>query len=645
MKLRKLLPIVMMAFPFLVGCGGGGDKYTCVVSNKAELESTWYSNENARSAVISISADGVEGNAMQEVIAGNLTLTGFNTSVVTVSGLTITPAGVGTTTIVVKYRSAKDVINITISEAMTAITKYGVEHLGTLEDPLTNEDAVKIGKWTTEAGNDATTVEEFYIKGTVESFYHYPGTRSDKVCSWYLEPATEGGEQFEIYKCVTEDGAQWTEDDIWVGAETVALGKITTYNGQTETSSAVIISISGTKPVPAKTIESTFTDAWEIINALESGETTHDYYQFEATVIEIKEPFSSYNNMSFTIGAAAGATDVIIVYRMDCDQATADKVLVGATVVLKGKLQKYHSTSEDVDRLNLVLVELISVTGGSEAKVVEATVAEAIAACKLLEDNAYSSDKYKVTGLIKEVTSPWSSEYGNMSFSIVDAATDTEALIVFRLKCDEATSTTLVAGKSVTVVGVLQKYVKDETTKLELTSPELFTEGSGGGSTVTPKADAPLAAAVNFNFSTLTGKGDGLDSKPDTIKDCTSSTEVSSVSCTTVYSGNGQGGAYPQKEGLLKMGSSKANGSLTITLTGNANKVVVTQHDWYTLKDGYEPTTNTLDVNGVTLPNVQNTTGTPGELVFELETETNVITITGSGRCFIFSIEISYVAA
>ena len=40
----------------------------------------------------------------------------------------------------------------------------------------------------------------FHVKGIVDSFYHAPGSRDDGACSFFLQPAQEGGERFEIYK-------------------------------------------------------------------------------------------------------------------------------------------------------------------------------------------------------------------------------------------------------------------------------------------------------------------------------------------------------------------------------------------------------------------------------------------------------------
>ena len=102
--------------------------------------------------------------------------------------------------------------------------------------------------------------------------------------AYYLKAATEGGEQFEVFKCFKADGSQLTDDDIWAGGEATAYGAFTKYNSQYETSSAVFVSCTGNKPQPRQTLTKTFAETLAAGVALKDGESTWDYYKFQGYV-------------------------------------------------------------------------------------------------------------------------------------------------------------------------------------------------------------------------------------------------------------------------------------------------------------------------------------------------------------------------
>lgn len=156
---------------------------------------------------------------------------------------------------------------------------------------------------------------------------------------------------------------------------------------------------------------------------------------------------------------------------------------------------------------------------------------------------------------------------------------------------------------------------------------------------------------VTYTFDNTTAKGTALTA--DTALEIFNAAYVvgdtanslTSVTATKVYEGNGQGGAYENQSGFLKMGASKENGELTLTFADGikVTKVEITCHDWYTQSDTYPTNSNTVAVNDSTpvlAPYNQN--GTPEVMTFTLEEATNIVKIVSAKRIFVFSITVYF---
>lgn len=440
--------------------------YSVSITNKAKLQEDWYLNGGNRKVELDISP---RGNLLELFESGLLKVESSDNGVVSASNATLIPVASGTATITVTYGDATDTVEVTLKAAQTCIDKYGTVHAGTAEDPLDNEDAIKVGKAVKEAGETSTT-DEIYIKGTVESFYHAPGSRDDGAVSWYLTPATAGGEKFEIYKCYKDDSSSLTDDDIWKGALVTAKGKITFYNNQMETSSAILVSVEGEKPEAPKEITATVAEAITAGKALSDGDSTWDFYVITGYVVK-KDGTNYFLSDSKTVADDADVKDLFELYNVT--GADAEKLTKGAQVTIKAKVKNYHGQIENGSKPEITLVK------EGEPWVInyiEKTVAEAITIINALEDGKTTDDYYKITGVVAEVTTAYNAQYGNISFTMGDAAGSTDLLTVFRLSCTEAEAKTIVAGAQVTVGGKLQKYVKDGATTPEFVQGKLLTD-------------------------------------------------------------------------------------------------------------------------------------------------------------------------
>ena len=502
MKNKSLLPILVLAALTLTACNlpsadSASSKqdesvsaevssedptvYGVEIANKAALQGEWYA-DTTRDLDVNLTP---EANALQELNKKNLVIETSDAEVVAVTGLGLKALKAGTATITVKYHNATDSVAVTILEN-SAKGKYGVAHEGTAADPFTNEDALTVAKSEKYEG------EVYYVKGKVASFYNAPGSRTDGMVAYFLEPATAGGEKFEIYKCFKEDGSALTDDDIWVGGTATAYGAFTKYNSQYETSSAVFVSCEGNKPQPSVTVEATFAEALAIGAALDDGANTWDSYKFQGYVT-LKSGTDFY--LTATKGetltktksdAAHGERDIyataIELYGAGKVEALAAKLLEGAKVEVTMKLKNYHGQVENLAALadaDVVVKEEGTAWSVPEPEVGTRTLKEFI-------DGENKADKaYNVTAQIKAFkTGATKDAYGNMT--LTDGTND---LVIYgsTLKADALAwdnagsysftnpqdflktpeTAALKVGNTITMKLIRADYTKDGTTTIQ----------------------------------------------------------------------------------------------------------------------------------------------------------------------------------
>ena len=490
---KKILPILIAAgMLVLSGCGEGGLGYDDVdslaISNKTEIQAAWLVGDSDRTLTFTTEP---EINVTNEINNGHLVVTSSDVAVANVVGRVIMALSAGTATISVSYAEhVWDTVEVTISARPTNKDKFGTVHEGTLEDPLDNEDAITVGKWAKTEGNGSafTTTEKFYISGVVDSFYHAPGSRTDGLVSWYLKPAEGKTEKFEVYKCAkNEAGDALTWDDIWANGTAVAYGAITFYGNQMETPSALFVSCEGNKPEPQQTIPATVTEALAVGAALADGDSTYDLYAVTGYVVK-------KSGSDFYMAELASETVDANMLMLYAYTDTAGIMLKGAKVTATMSLKNYHGVIENSGTPTIVLI-----TAGVawDISYTDATVAEALAVAGALEHNTVTTAYYKVTGVIVAITSPWSSQYGNMNFTIGDTAEDTSLLLIYRLVCTEAESADFVVGTSVVLGGQLKKYNTD----LEMINPVVFSVGEGGETPAEFVADLTLDFSTDYSIS------------------------------------------------------------------------------------------------------------------------------------------------
>lgn len=345
---KRLLPILLLSALFVIGgCANKGDsgkkddeqgdktQYGVSISNRTELGAEWFKGDAQRSLTLALTP---EANPLAELGAGNLKVTSSAQTVVAVTGLGLTPVGVGKATIEVEYHGVKDSIELEVKESDPKV-RYGTAHSGTEEDPFTNEDAVKVA---IAAGATATS-QKYYVRGVVDSFRDAPSSYGN--VSFYFTPAEANGQKFLAYRVkLGEKGDTVTDEHIWIGGTATIYCNMYNYNGNTpENSSGWLVSCTGEK----QTIQNHEVNVAEAIaackalgkNGASDGKDTYDVTGY----IVAKDGATFF--LSDTKGAATFNKDTHFeVYNYTGENAgecTIDaKVKVSCTI-------KYYESSKD----------------------------------------------------------------------------------------------------------------------------------------------------------------------------------------------------------------------------------------------------------------------------------------------------------
>ena len=181
------------------------------------------------------------------------------------------------------------------------------------------------------------------------------------------------------------------------------------------------------------------------------------------------------NGVTFWMADQQGTEKVIQAYSSVLPVGVA--LQNGTEVKVKGKVTNYNGTPE----INKGTVEVIS--GGGVVTVLEVNVAEALAACQALAQNATSTETYAITGFIINIAREYSEQYGNMSFWMSDNASDEKGdFEAYNVKCDATLAAKLLPGAKVKVTDKLKHFHQDATEGDNPKPERTVYETLGGGS-------------------------------------------------------------------------------------------------------------------------------------------------------------------
>lgn len=210
---------------------------------------------------------------------------------------------------------------------------------------------------------------------------------------------------FEGYWCNMPEG----EAALNIGDKVVIKGFLMRY-GTTYEMKNGDVTILERAVVKIDTIKATVCEAVEECEALADGYNTQDVFIVEAVVTSVLEQNDNYNTQKFNVTCEDNDKD-LQAYNVTMKDGYA---AIGDKVRLTGKLKRYGST------LELVGDGVVLEKGNVKIDTIQATVAEALAAAKALENGKISQDVYVVTGYIDSISSAYSDQYKNISFYMCD---------------------------------------------------------------------------------------------------------------------------------------------------------------------------------------------------------------------------------
>ena len=185
-------------------------------------------------------------------------------------------------------------------------------------------------------------------------------------------------------------------------------------------------------------------DLFDAAKVLETATNMADDATFAAvlqgTVAEINTEYSEqYGNITITINVA-GTDKTFYCYRLKGEGAAT--LAVGDSVSIVGTISKYKGAPQFGAGCLLIPADAFE-------SVQAAVAAYALAVDEVIENKT-------ITGVVTEVNTEYSEQYGNVTVTIVAAGQDAYKIECFRMKGDVAP--TVAVGDTITVTGNLKNY-------------------------------------------------------------------------------------------------------------------------------------------------------------------------------------------
>lgn len=328
--------------------------------------------------------------------------------------------------------------------------------------------------------------------------------------------------------------------------------------------------------VPA--VNPTGMTAAEILDAayaLEAGAAFGAPCTLTGVITEVNTPYSEqYGNITVTIVVDGKEDRKIECFRLVGD-GNAD-LAVGDTITVTGTIKNYNGKIEFDAKCTLdAVVKAGETPAPTEAPVAVdptgMTAAEILdAAYALAEGDAFAAP-CTLTGVITEINTAYSEQYGNITVTIVVDGKEDKKIECFRLVGDGAAD--LAVGDTITVTGTMKNYkgkiefdakcTLDAVVKAEGGDAPAATTGAGIDLT------AGLTAGVDYNGISV------LEDMPSKGEE--TAQEIEGVTYPNAIAGSNNAkpnkGAVPETGAAVKV-TPVANGTFTIVFKLNAGKSV-----------------------------------------------------------------------
>lgn len=306
--------------------------YTIEITNKAELQAEWLSDDPGRSVNLTITKDGEEQNATKEINAGNLTFSVDNPDVVRISGRTVSPKAAGTAVVTAKYGNKTDSFTATITQADT--------HGKSKEDPLSVAEAVAK---CVETGTTETTID-YFTRGVVINVGSPYSEQYGNITFDIADSEDDTDSFVRCYRVVKAEGSEFDITKIGVGSEILMQGHLVNYNGNTPEYPQGSKILEATEAPEAKVITATVAEALTAAKALAENTTSKDKYEITGYITAVDPTGAKGFYMSDVKGAVEPSKDQFLVYYGNNGTIPADAT-VNAKVKILDFIKHYKSTS------------------------------------------------------------------------------------------------------------------------------------------------------------------------------------------------------------------------------------------------------------------------------------------------------------
>lgn len=202
----------------------------------------------------------------------------------------------------------------------------------------------------------------------------------------------------------------------------------------------------------------TYTTPEEIINAayaLEQGAALDGTYTLSGKITAVNTPYNDkYQNVTVTMVVEGFEDKPIQCFRMINKEGVdgVDKIAADDLITVTGKLKNYNGTVEFDANCTL---DAYTITEKEDVKVPE-TVDEILEALYALNDNESLAGPFTLTGVVKTVDTPFSTEYNNVTVTIIVEGHDDKPVMCYRLEGENADK--IVVGDTITVTGSFKNY-------------------------------------------------------------------------------------------------------------------------------------------------------------------------------------------
>ena len=193
---------------------------------------------------------------------------------------------------------------------------------------------------------------------------------------------------------------------------------------------------------------------------LEDGLAMNEPCTMSGVITKIDTPWSAdYKNITVTMVVNGVEDKPIMCYRLQGEGA--DSLAIGDYITVTGTIKNYKGTIEFDAKCNL---DNVVKAAGSDEPVEEKpqvdptgmSAAEILDAAYGLEAGEAFATTCTLTGVISEINSAWSNQYGNITVTIVVDGKEDKKIECFRLVGDQAA--TIAVGDTITVTGLIKNY-------------------------------------------------------------------------------------------------------------------------------------------------------------------------------------------